>query len=249
MLGTSAVGYVNWAGMVAAYPVMALMVMQRVYIPMFARLQSRPEELGRLVERVIWLTNSLTAPLAMLTLVLIEPITHLVFGEKWLSALPIFYLLWFANLVVATSSPLQGLLNALGESRTVFKFALLWLAITWVLGIPLIKLMGELGLAWANVAVQLTNFSLFGIAKTRVRFAIIPLVFPQWFLAGILGVLVYVLQKAWPINNLPLLSVLIVLYLLAYCIVLLLLFPGQIAMTIGPLKKGEYAEQPDISLD
>ena len=60
-LGTSEVGYLNWAGMVAAYPALALMVLQRVYLPAFARMQAHPQHLGRFVERVILAANAVVA--------------------------------------------------------------------------------------------------------------------------------------------------------------------------------------------
>ncbi|WP_412917827.1 hypothetical protein [Meiothermus sp.] len=46
---------------------------------------------------------------------------------------------------MASSTPLQGLLNALGQSRTTFAFALLWAAVTWVLGLPLIHWFDTVG--------------------------------------------------------------------------------------------------------
>ena len=91
------------------------------------------------MEQVLRATNGLVAPAAILTLVLIEPLTKYVFGQKWLAALPLFYLLWGANIFVPTASPVFALLNALGHSRTTFKFAVIWMAGTWVLGAPLVS--------------------------------------------------------------------------------------------------------------
>ena len=43
--GAAAVGFVDWAQKVATYPTLALMILQRVYVPAFARVQNRPVEL------------------------------------------------------------------------------------------------------------------------------------------------------------------------------------------------------------
>ena len=176
LLGTAAAGYVNWSLMVAAYPVWVLMAFQRIYLPTFARMAAHPEHLGRFVENVIRMTNALVAPLAVLTLVLIEPITRLVFGARWLAAVPLFRVFWAANLVVPTVTPLMALLNALGLSRVTFGFAALWMVMTWVLGAPGVLALGPMGFAMANLAVQVTGLMLCRVAQKHVRFRILPVV-------------------------------------------------------------------------
>ncbi|MDP3766539.1 MAG: oligosaccharide flippase family protein, partial [Dehalococcoidia bacterium] len=143
--GASALGEVQWALMVSSYPVFALFALQRVYLPSFARMGEHPGQLPRMVERVLQLSHALAAPLAVLTLVLIGPITHLVFGDKWLPALPLFYAFWVANCFVPTTTPLMSLLNARGRSRTTLGFALLWMAMTWGIGVPAILRFGIVG--------------------------------------------------------------------------------------------------------
>lgn len=201
-LGAESVGYINWAQMVANYTVMALMVFQRLYMPLFARLQHDRGSLTRVVEGVVFATNALTAPISILTLVLIEPITRLVFGEKWLVALPIFYLLTVANLVVATSTPLQGLLNALGKSHITFAFTLLWAVITWILGMPMIYWFGALGFALANVGVQISNFWLFAIVKKQLPIKIWKNASPPWVVSLLIGGLIILIEHFIKISNL-----------------------------------------------
>lgn len=208
--GTAAVGHVAWAGMVAAYPVMLMMILQRLYLPTFARFQQDRAMLGAVVERVIWATNAMAAPLAVLTLVLFEPLTVLLFGAQWLSARDLFLLLWGANIFVPTVTPLLGLMNALGHSRTSFTFALIWMVGTWLFGLPLILRFGELGYGMANVLVQLTNLALFYVAKRHVPFAIVKTILPAWLVALGMGAVVLAVQHTWPAHN-PFLLVLYVL--------------------------------------
>jgi O-antigen/teichoic acid export membrane protein len=186
-LGTSEVGYINWAQMVAAYPVAALMVLPRVYLPAFARLQLHREALSQFVEQVLRATNALVAPVAILTLVSIEPLTRHVFGQKWLVALPLYYLLWAANLFVPTATPLLALLNALGHSRTAFKFALIWMLGTWVVGGPLILMFGRIGYGIANLSIMFTNLLLYRAAQARLSFRILPSIIPVWCVASVIG--------------------------------------------------------------
>jgi O-antigen/teichoic acid export membrane protein len=208
--GTAAVGHVSWAGMVAAYPVMLMMILQRLYLPTFARFQHDRAMLGAVVERVIWATNALAAPAAVLTLVLFEPLTVLLFGEKWLAAHSLFLLLWSANIFVPTVTPLLGLMNALGHSRVALAFAVVWMIGTWLFGVPLILRYGELGYGIANVLVQLTNLALFRIAKRHVPFDVLKTITPAWLVAAGMGAVMFALQRALPARN----HFMLVLYIL-----------------------------------
>ncbi len=191
LLGTADVGYVTWAGIVATYPVLALFVLQRLYMPAFSRLQEHREQLTALAENVIWATNVVTAPLAVLTLALIVPITVSVYGPKWLVALPYFYLLWPANVIVTSATPAMGLLNALGKSNIVLTFAVIWMAGTWIVGAPLIWLYGPIGFPIAALVVQISAYWLFRAAQREVPFRLASVVLPVWLIAGACGVAVY----------------------------------------------------------
>jgi O-antigen/teichoic acid export membrane protein len=221
LVSTAAVGYINWAQMVAAYAVMALMAFQRLYLPMFARLQSDRAALASVVERVIWATNAICAPLSILTLALFEPFTVVVFGSKWLAAAPFFRLLWAANLFVPTATPLLGLLSALGHSRTALLFAIIWMVGTWLFGAPLIYVYGAIGFAIANCLVQLTNIALCYVAKAKVSFTVMKTILPAWTTAATVGAVVYFVQRFLPVDNL--------LVLLAYLATGLVLYVGGIA--------------------
>jgi O-antigen/teichoic acid export membrane protein len=228
LLGAGSVGYVNWAQMVAAYPVLCLMVMQRVYLPAFARLQLHRESLTRFVEQVLRATNALVAPVAILTLVSIEPLTRYVFGQKWLPAVPLFCLLWAANLFVPTVTPLFALLNALGHSRTALKFALIWMLGTWVLGAPLVLAFGMIGFAIANLCVQFTNLILCRVVQTHLNFRILPMILPAWCVATVIGFATYFVMHFYLPTGLVGLATYFALGLSAYALCLLGLYRSEL---------------------
>lgn len=232
--GASALGEVQWALLVSSYPVFALFALQRVYLPSFARMGEHPGQLPRMVERVLQMTHALAAPLAVLTLVLIGPITHIVFGDKWLPALPLFYALWLANLFVPTTTPLMSLLNALGRSRTTLGFAVLWMVMTWAIGVPTILRFGIVGFAWTNVAVQLSNLWLFRIAQREVPFGILRSVWRPWLAALVMGVAVRGVARVTPVANLSALAALGVAGLLLYAALLSRLSPGLVRSVLKP---------------
>jgi O-antigen/teichoic acid export membrane protein len=220
VLGAADVGYINWAQQLAAYAVIALMAFHSLYLPAFARLQGDRAALGNFVERTIWATNAITAPLAVTTLVLFDPITTLVFGAKWLVAKPLFLLLAFANVLVPTVTPLLGLFNALGRPRLSLAFAVVWMLSTWVFGAPLVLLYGSIGYALANVLVQLTNLALLHVAKGLVPFRILPTIWRVWLAAAIAGVAVLLVNQRFPAESLS--------WLVGYCILSLGLFFGAL---------------------
>ncbi|MBI4541436.1 MAG: oligosaccharide flippase family protein [Gemmatimonadetes bacterium] len=232
--GASALGEVQWALMVSSYPVFAVFALQRVYLPSFARMGEHAGQLPRMVERVLQMTHALAAPLAVLTLALIEPITHIVFGDKWLPALPLFYALWVANLFVPTTTPLMSLLNALGRSRTTFGFAVLWMVMTWAIGVPAILRFGIVGFAWTNVAVQLSNLWLFHVAQREVTFGILRSVWRPWLAALVMGVAVRGVARVTPVANLSALAALGVAALLLYAALLSRLSPGIVRRVLKP---------------
>jgi len=195
LLGARAVGLVEWANAYAAYPVLALMAFQQVYLPTFSRLQDDPLALGKAADKVLLGTNLIVAPLACLSFVLAAPLTRGIFGEKWLVALPTFRLFWIANVFVASVSPLLSMLYARGKTMVALKFTLLWMASTWIFGVPLIHLLGIKGYGVANVGVQLTNFLLFRAAKREAPLHIFAQFWRPWLAAATVAGVVYAVSQ------------------------------------------------------
>lgn len=231
VLGATSVGYVNLASMVAAYPVMALFVLQRLYLPAFARMQADRAVLGGIVEDVIWITNSIAAPLAVVTLVFSVPITEFVFGEQWMAALPLLYWFWAANLFVATATPVMSLLDAVGMSKVNFKFSIVWMTGNWIVGIPLLLFFGLTGYAAANLLVQLTNILLYRRAQKVAPFVILKTVLPVWGCACIVGTVALGVTLLRPVAGLWELIAYVTAALVIY--VLLLIFAQRPRIVAG----------------
>ncbi len=187
-LGPTDVGYIYWAQTVATYAVVGLMILQRLYLPLFARLQDQSAELSRVADVVVFGANAVVAPTAILMLVYITPLTSLVYGDKWLPAVPLFFGLWTANLLSATATPLFALLNALGHSKQTFAFTALWMVATWMLGVPLIYVYGVMGYVYAVAIVQITNLLLFSVARRYVSLHLVKNSVPPWIVAAVMGV-------------------------------------------------------------
>jgi O-antigen/teichoic acid export membrane protein len=184
LAGPAAVGLVGWASTIAAYPILALMPLGRLYFPVFARLQHDRERLGRAMERIITWTNRIAAPITLILLVLARPMTEIVYTPKWLPALELLQMLAFANLLSATSTPCLGLLNGLGLPQKTFRMSVVWLAVTWLVGAPLIWKFGIVGFGIANVCAGAANIYLFAMCKREVPFRILKPIALPWSMAA-----------------------------------------------------------------
>lgn len=220
LLGAADVGLATWANLVSGYSVIALQMLQRVYIPTFSRLAADPDHLDEFVKNVLKVTNAVTAPLACMLLVLIHPITVDVFGAKWLKALPAFYLFWVGNLFVPTVSPLLALLQALGRGGTALAAAVMWMLLTWVFGVPAILWLGITGTGLATCLVNLSNYFVIRIAQRYIRFRVLPVIAPVWCLGASVAAGVWFMNQAYPAQSVRLLAT----YVAAGGVTYLLLF-------------------------
>jgi O-antigen/teichoic acid export membrane protein len=202
LIGRAAVGHLEWAAMVAGFPLTGLIILQRLYVGSFARLQHHPRELGAFASHLVMVAHALVAPVAVLTLVLVEPIVRIVFGAQWVGAIPLVYCLWLGCLVVPTLAPLAGLLHALGHSRTVFRAALFGTTITWIAGVPLVLWMGELGMALAGLAVHGANLVIWRRARAAADVRVMPAVAGIWACGALAGLAAWWWHAARPIATL-----------------------------------------------
>jgi O-antigen/teichoic acid export membrane protein len=200
LLGAHAVGLVEWSNSFAAYPVLALMALQQVYLPTFSRLQHDRIGLGRVVDSVLRGTNLIVAPLATLAFVLAVPITHVVFGEKWLTAVPAFRWFWIANIFVASASPLMSLLYACGRAKLGLLLTVMWMATTWALGVPFTHWFGITGYAAATTCVQLTNVFLFRAAQREAPVHILAQFWRPWLIATAVAGVVWLASTGLPMS-------------------------------------------------
>ncbi len=251
LVGSVGVGYLSWAAMLAAYPVLLLMVLQRLYLPAFAKFRGDPVHTGRFLEQVLWATNAIAAPFAVALLILIHPVTVLIFGNKWLTSIPLFYFFWTANLFVPTATPIGSILNSSGRANLGAAFAAMWMILTWVLGWPLALWKGILGIAMATALVQLSNLIMFKTAQKIVPFHILRTIRIPWVLATLMGLLLLAVTKYQPITNFLWLVIDAVGALTLYAAVLVLCYRQRVKRIVttnfGVSKNGVQAGGAGLS--
>lgn len=236
LLGAVDVGYVTWATSLAAYAVWILMPIQRIYLPFFARLQHDKVRLQEVVSFVLWMVNGVAAPFTMITLALSRPITSLIFGDKWLTALPLFYLFSLGNIFIPCSTPMMGLLNSLGQSRKTLLMSVIWMGTTWLLGVPCILEFGLLGFGYAMLGVQLSNLLLFLMVRRTLRIPVIPTYWPSWPIAGVVALAIVIAQFLIPVNNLWQLSFAALAGIAIYTFLIWRISPNKVGSVVSMLR-------------
>jgi O-antigen/teichoic acid export membrane protein len=201
LLGTTAVGHLEWAAMVAGFPLTGLILFQRLYVGSFSRLQGHPAELGAFVTSVVSVAHAVVAPVALVTIVLLDPIVHLVFGDAWAPAIPLVRWLWLGCLAVPTIAPLTGLLHALGQSRLVFRSVLAASILTWVAGIPLVLVLGEIGMAIASLSVHTAGLVVWRAARRLVTFRVLGPAMLVWLAAVPAGAAAWWWHEMYPLES------------------------------------------------
>jgi O-antigen/teichoic acid export membrane protein len=205
-LGPAQMGYATWALTFTGYPMLILIPMQRLYLPFFARLQNDKYALAHFFPRVLWIVNVIAAPLAVYSVALGRPITSIIFGDKWLIALPLFYCFFATNISAPGVSPMIGLLNAIGKPHLTLWIIGLSMVAIWAFGVPMILEFGLLGFGLASFVASFVNLLLYWFIWKET--AVLPWrsYWPAWPLSLCIGVLVYVIQRVLPIHSIMVLA-------------------------------------------
>ncbi len=130
-LGPSALGLINWSRQTAFFPFQFVNIVMRVAFPLYSRLRDDPPALGRAVERAMHLCGIITLYFAGLVLALGEPLVRIVFGAKWLPALPMLYLYTAFHNVGFTTPVLGPAFDALGRPGLMLRFTTYWTLFNW----------------------------------------------------------------------------------------------------------------------
>ncbi|MEM1056856.1 MAG: oligosaccharide flippase family protein [Bacteroidota bacterium] len=172
LFGGAAVGFVNWARTMMASAVgQPLILMGKVQMRVFGRIQDQRAKLTRAVERNISLGALLVFFTATLLVAQGEAFVRLVVGEKWLPALPVLYLLAPAFLFRVVGNSYQQALKALGEGVTMFVNSLI-MFVGQAAGIWLLA--GHVtGPFWEGVFASPVGFVSFAIATIVAQLAVV----------------------------------------------------------------------------
>ncbi len=161
--GPIAVGYLNLAQNISSRPMEIITIVSRVTFPTYSRLQGDKARLKRWLEKSTHLMAILYFPAVAGLIVTSASLLQYLYADKtskWLPALPA--LLWFLTsaLPVIVTTTYTNALYALGHPKVVLKLMVLYTVLTWVIGLPLIKYVGFVGIAITIFLITYITFPL-----------------------------------------------------------------------------------------
>ncbi len=173
VLPLAQVGYIGWAKKWAEVPLRLIMdSIVRVSFPAFSRIQHDTARLRSGIEQTLFGLSVTIVPMSIAMIVGIRPLMGLIpqYG-KWEPAILSFYLFAIASVIASLSTPLTNALNALGHIRTTLKLMILWTALTWILTLSLLPIMGFNAVAVALLAITSTVALVVVLVKRVVPFS------------------------------------------------------------------------------
>ena len=202
LAGSAGVGFVNWAGGVAALPRVMLEIVSRVIFPVAARLQDSKKQLGNALERTLQLTNLSSFPIIVLVFVLAPEITYIVFTDKWLLGVSALYLFSIQSIFVLIGSIVSNTLLALGEAKFIRNVQVAQTILLWILSVPLIKAFGFTGYALASLTVSVIFFWLpLKALRSHLPFQVWSHTWQYLVYSGVMGGMVFVLARIWVVHT------------------------------------------------
>jgi O-antigen/teichoic acid export membrane protein len=130
-LGSYALGVVTWSQNTAFFPLRIVDILGRVNFPLLSRLQHDPQAFARSLERSIQLCATITLLFVALFLGLGPAIVQVIYGEKWVPALPTLYVFAAAISVGFLVPIINGALDALGQPRVMMRLGMYWTILNW----------------------------------------------------------------------------------------------------------------------
>lgn len=148
------VGFYDRAQKTQLLPVNFIMlVINRVAFSTFSSLAEDREKLARAFRKAQRLVMFVNIPLALMMIVLAEPIIQTLFGEKWLPSAPILQVLGISALLWPMHILNTNVLMAQGRSDLFFRIMLIKKTVSISLTV-LGSFYGILAIAWAQVAAS-----------------------------------------------------------------------------------------------
>ena len=131
-LGQYPLGIVTWSQNTAFFPLKLVEILSRVNFPLLSRLQHDKAAFARTLERTIHVCATVTFLFVALFLGLGPSLVHVIYGDKWLPALPTLYVFTCAISIGFMVPIVNGALDAIGRLRIMMLLGLGWTLLNWI---------------------------------------------------------------------------------------------------------------------
>jgi O-antigen/teichoic acid export membrane protein len=172
VLGPRVLGLLNWAQSTAYFPLKLVDIISRVAFPLYSRIRDDEKLLGETFGRLVQLCFGFTTFFVALFCGMGEPLIHVVYGDKWLPALPLLHV-YAGTIAIGFFVPLlSAVLGATDRPRLLLRASVAWTALAWVLVPIATPLWGALGFAVGYaVHVVVANGALMALTPRLVPHA------------------------------------------------------------------------------
>lgn len=131
-LGPYVLGIVTWSQNTAFIPLRVVEILARVNFPLLSRLQHDRRAFADTVERTVQVCATVTLFFVALFLGLGPAIVGVVYGDKWLPALPTLYVFAVAISIGFVVPVMSGVFDALGMPHVMMRLGVFWTVLNWV---------------------------------------------------------------------------------------------------------------------
>lgn len=226
--GATAVGYLNWAFTFSKIPIEFMSDFFRITFPAYSRIQHDKVLVKKSIEKTLFVTNAIIFPGVFLLMALAFPIVHLVFTDKWLPALPAFYIHSLGVLVVGISITFSNTFWALGKVKIASTLMIVYAIINWVVSVPLVLKLGFIGAMIGSAVVLYVSLPLSVYFMNKiVKVDILGNSLQPFFAALLSGGVTYLVASRWA-TNIPLLFAIAIFGGVLYLILLYLFGPNKL---------------------
>lgn len=167
-------GLISFAKNWSMYPYnLTVQNVMSLTFPTFSRLQNHQQYLRRAIEKSLYFITLIIFPLLTGMCLFFYPLTQVITKyQKWESALFSFICFTLSIAPAAISSPLTNVLNAVGKINQTLKLMVMWTLLTWLLTLPLLKLIGFNAVALAALLISTTSIVTIVLVKKVVNFSL-----------------------------------------------------------------------------
>jgi PST family polysaccharide transporter len=236
-IGSAAVGGVFFAQLLATHAFTVVYMLQRVLLPLYARLQHDRERLARAVASSTFAVAAVVVPVQTTVLALDEPIVRIVFGEQWLASLPVFRWLWVSAVLEPQLVVAMAALNALGFSSRTLRMVVATTIAGWAAGVPLLLLLGPTGYGVASVALLVLKWRLIVDADRETGVASTAIVAPVWAAGAASAALVWLASSRFAPAGVVDLALLVLLALAVYALAIGVFDSRRVRQSLGWLRE------------
>lgn len=193
--GAAAVGYLNWALTFSKLPILFMSDIFRVTFPTYSRIQHDTLLLKKAIEKTIRFTNLFLFPTVFLLAAAAKPIITIIFTDKWLPALPAFYIHLLGILVVGITNTFMDSLWALGKTKIAVKLLVIFTIVNWITSVPLVYRFGFTGAMIGSVIVLYVSLPLtWYYIRKIVKVEVIRHIWPAFIASALAGLLAFKLN-------------------------------------------------------